>query len=370
MHVVHVTSVHPWDDVRIFHRQCRSLAATGHRVSLVAARGPEPREATTHGVHVHLLRSPTGRWDRMVRLAPALMRAARALEPDIIHFHDPELLPFGARLPSGVRVVYDVHEDVAEDILDKPWLPAPLRRTAARSYQLVERRCLRRIDGIVAATPYIGGLYAGREVALAQNFPIRDDLACGGPPHAVRSPHVVYVGGLGAARGTFEMLEGFRRVRSPGARLLVVGDFDDAGERREIEAVAAGDPRIEFRGRMPRPEVRTLLPTCSVGVALYRATGNYVRSQPNKLFEYMAAGVPAVATGFPLWREFVEGSGCGVCVDPTDALAVAEAIDRLLADVQMRDRMAAAGRQAVRERYCWEHEFEAVLGLYGRLLDA
>src|SRR4051794_34340566 len=103
--VCHMTSVHPWDDVRIFHKECRSLAAAGFDVHLVAC-APEPRrldEVTVHSVP----RSKTGRLGRMLGTARNVYRAAKALDADIYHFHDPELIPYGLLLKwRGKNVIY------------------------------------------------------------------------------------------------------------------------------------------------------------------------------------------------------------------------------------------------------------------------
>ena len=88
---------------------------------------------------------------------------------------------------------------------------------------------------------------------------------------------------------------------------------------------------------------------------------------PIKLFEYMAAGMPVIASDFPLWREIVTDAGCGLLVNPEDAPAIAAAINRLLGDESMARQMGEAGRQAVLSRYSWSAEAQKLVALYAQL---
>ncbi len=95
---------------------------------------------------------------------------------------------------------------------------------------------------------------------------------------------------------------------------------------------------------------------------------NHVDAQPNKMFEYMSAGIPVIASDFPLWREIIEGCGCGICVDPLDPKKIAEAIDYLVDNPEIARRMGENGRKAVYDRYNWDVEEKKLLALYDSLL--
>ena len=97
------------------------------------------------------------------------------------------------------------------------------------------------------------------------------------------------------------------------------------------------------------------------------ASLSYRLALPNKLFQYMAAGIPVVASDFPDVRRVVEGSGAGVVVDPTDPRAVAAAIRRLIDDPSLARSMGAAGRRAVRERFNWDRSAHELLRGYGTI---
>jgi len=158
--LVHVTSVHPRHDVRIFHKQCRSLSKAGLDVVLIVqdGRGDE----LCLGVRiVDMGRPPSGRLLRILKSPWRAWGKIRQLEADIIHFHDSELLPMAYVLKKqGRRMIYDAHEDVPRDILSKHWVPLPLRRSLAFVAEKIENFVVRRLDGVVTATPFIARRFA------------------------------------------------------------------------------------------------------------------------------------------------------------------------------------------------------------------
>jgi glycosyltransferase involved in cell wall biosynthesis len=83
----------------------------------------------------------------------------------------------------------------------------------------------------------------------------------------------------------------------------------------------------------------------------------------------MAAGLPVIASNFPLWKEIVEGNGCGICVDPLNPKEIAEAIKYLMKHPGSTEQMGKNGRRAVIEKYTWEKEGKKLLDLYAQLLD-
>ncbi|HWO89568.1 MAG TPA: glycosyltransferase, partial [Gemmatimonadales bacterium] len=135
--ICHVTTVHPWQDTRIFERMCVGLARRGYDVTLVA---PVRRPRSVACVRL----VPTGLRTKVGRLfgAPALLRRLAALRADVYHFHDPELLPWMAwfrRAHPLIRVVYDVHEYYAETVVDSNYFGwRPLSRAAGTAFGYLE----------------------------------------------------------------------------------------------------------------------------------------------------------------------------------------------------------------------------------------
>jgi glycosyltransferase involved in cell wall biosynthesis len=361
-----VSSVHRADDPRVLTKECATLADGGYDVRLVT---PEPRIDPPAGVTHVVVPRRAGRLARLARTVPAVYRAARSQRAEVYHLHDPELLPIGLLLRRRGRVVYDAHEDLGNQVRHKPWIPPLLRGPIGWLAGAIERAAARRLSAVVVATPTIARRIAARPTVVVRNLARleefgRDD---GSRPHATRDPVVAYVGSVSVPRGAREMVRalGALPARS-GARLRIGGEFSPPELRSELAAMP-GWERVEALGWLDRRGVAALLGSARVGLVCLHPTPSYLDSYPVKLFEYMAAGLPVVASDFPLWRSIVAEAGCGILVDPLDPEAIAGALERLLADPGAAEEMGRRGRAAVEERWSWEPEGRKLLALYASL---
>jgi glycosyltransferase involved in cell wall biosynthesis len=363
--VVQLTSVHDCQDIRIFHKECRTLAAAGYEVVLV---GPHDRDAVIDGVRIRAVPRPRNRRERMTRTLWRVYRAALAERGDIYHFHDPELIPVGALLKlRGKCVIYDVHENVPLQILSKHWIPRPLRWLIAGVAHAFEQAAARCFDGVVAATPTIARKFPPAKSVTVHNYPLLRVTARSEAAYREREPLVVCVSAISAIRGAREMVAAIDMVpRELGARLVLAGTFVPASLEDELRQMP-GWARTEYVGWLTQEQVRDLLARARVGLALSHPVPNYVESYSTKSFEYMQWGLPVVASHFPVWRELIGGSGAGLLVDPQNAASVAIAIGQLLADPTAAEAMGERGRRAVAERYNWDQEAAGLRGLYQRL---
>jgi glycosyltransferase involved in cell wall biosynthesis len=138
--------------------------------------------------------------------------------------------------------------------------------------------------------------------------------------------------------------------------------------RPELERVP-GWERVHYAGRLGRSAVNGLMARAKIGVIPLHPIANYVDAYPVKLFEYMAAGLPIVATDVPRWREVLRAHDCGVSVPFGDPAQLGAAIERLLADDDAARAMGERARGAAERHYSWETQAAAMTHLYERLLN-
>ena len=361
--VCQITTGHHIDDHRILGKECTSLSAAGYDVTLVA---PAPPGTERPGVRVvPLAAPPANRARRMVARPLAAYRAARATDADIYHFHDPDFLPQALRLAhEGRRVIYDAHEDVPKQLLAKPWVKPVLRRPASWLADRLELAAAGRISAVIGSVPPIVERFRGHtpRVALVANFPRLEEIAPG--PFAERERTACYVGDLSRMRGLVELIDAMEHL---DCELELAGRFDSTFAPSELEK-RPGWARVRYHGRIGRAEVAALLRRTSVGVLPLRRSPNHSVAWPVKLFEYMAAGLPVVATDVEPWNAIIERHRCGLCVPLDDPRALGAAITRLLDDPQEARAMGERGRAAAIEYYSWESQEAVLLGLYEELL--
>ena len=369
--VVHITSAHSALDTRIFYKECRSLAQAGYEVILL---GAHPLNEVRDGVTLRGIGKSRGRTERMTLKLIELCRAAFQLNGDVYHIHDSELLFVSVLLRlAGKRVIYDIHEDLPRSVLYKRYIPSSLRKPVMWVVEAVEDCLARRMTGLITATPTIDARFAAMHsrTRVINNFPLKDELlpsTCSN--WKTREMAVAYIGGSSEERGIREMLKAVDRLsHSFHAYLELAGTFSTFALQSEMEATPEWK-NVRWHGVLDRQGVAELLGRVRAGLVLFHPEENFVCSQPIKFFEYMSAGIPVIASDFPLWRSIIEESKCGLLVDPLDTKAIAEAIELLLRDSALAEEMGARGREAVEQRFNWSVEEQNLLSFYSSILSS
>lgn len=362
-----VSTVHRPDDVRIFWKQAVSLAASGYAVTAVFWTGDpsSAKEETLAGVRRRVLwrgRKLPGPLSRFVVLLRTLHLCLRSGCRNFL-IHDPELIPVGVLLNrAGKRVVFDAHEDLPVQTLHKAYLTSWQRPLIQALANGLFHSADRWLSGQLCATATIQHRFHARS-CLVRNFPLLREFRTTNGTR--RSNQIVYVGGLSAARGVFDLIVAVNRIPFE-ASLVLAGPWESDAFRTRCEAADIGN-RVSYAGTLDRRSVAALLAQSTIGVAVLHPVPAYVEALPVKLFEYLAAGLPVIVSDFPLWRGIVASANCGVVVEPCKVDALQVALEYLLNNSDLREQMGINGRAAVEQRYTWEAESTGFLNFVGRV---
>ncbi|EHJ11753.1 WblG protein [Crocosphaera watsonii WH 0003] len=309
------------------------------------------------------------RVERVTKSLYQTYKTAKDLDADLYHFHDPELIPVGLSLKNkGKKVIYDVHEDLPRQTLSKDYIPQGIRTITSFGLERIENFAVKYFDALVTATPHIRDrfLKLGCHAVDINNYPIISELHIPNLDWQEKEKAVCYVGGITEIRGIFTMIEAMSQV--DGA-LLLGGNFFYSQEQEQAKKMK-GWSNVKELGYLNRMEVGQTLAKSMAGLVVLHPTMNYLDSLPVKMFEYMSAGLPVIASNFPLWKEIIEGNNCGICVDPLDTKEISQAIQWIFEHPQEAQKMGKNARRAVENKYNWENEAKKLLSLYERFLKS
>jgi glycosyltransferase involved in cell wall biosynthesis len=348
-----VTVVHTPADARIRQRQITALLERGWEVTFAAPwsgyrLAPDPEVIAVdlpraHGRH---------RLAALVAAGRLLRRAAPT--HDVVVLHDPELVLAALAVRPREVVVLDVHEDTAAALIDRPWLPSPLRGAARHAVGCLERVAERRYHLLLAEDAYAQRF--ARPHPVVPNVPPVPPV----PAPLTEPPRAVDVGRISVRRGARELLEVGRRLRAAGIALDLVGSADADVVRAVRAADAAGD--LRWHGFRPNAEALALVDGAVAGLSLLHDVPNYRVSAPTKVYEYLARGVPAVTTPLPLPARLVSAHDVGIVVPFGDAAATTAAVLAFAGDPGRRREVGRRAHELAKERFDWRVEGAAFVG--------
>jgi len=363
--IVHLSSAHNDRDVRIFLKECRSLALTfpHSEVHLILAGVNERLE---DGVRIHSVPKRTGSMiTRMWRTVNQVRKKALALNGDIYHIHDPELLRIAFRLKRGGKnVIYDAHEDLPRQISGKEYLP--VKGLIAFLTEIIEDFVSARLTGVLAATPFIAERFKkiNPNTIDINNFPLESEIEFIAETGIQKENNVCFIGGISPIRGTKELVDA---MAFTDCQLALAGEIP-ADFKATLEE-SEGWKNVHELGFVNRNTSMLIKQKAIAGIVTFLPFPNHVNAQPNKIFEYMAAGLPVIGSNFPMWRDLLEKNKCGLCVDPSNPKAIARAINFLKSHPEEAKAMGENGKRLVQETYNWKAEEKKLFEFYQALMS-
>lgn len=372
---------HAADDPRVAHRLARSFVAAGFRVSWV---GPDlGAKAYEPGVEFHLFPARHTRFDRLARRS-RVARAARALgKVDLYFAVEPDSAAAAITLArqTGARVVFDIHEFYHREMLLR-WVPRWLLPAVGAVVRSWICSLCHRSDLVVGVSDEILEAYHtdGRREIVVRNCA---SLAMANGPSADicgegRAAFTVMHGKSTAGHGTACLIAalGILKARGETGFRAVCFEYFDGPEgmdrQRFMALVKQHDvaDSIDLRPLMPHAEMAGLLARCDAGLLAYnRDWGTF--GLPNRLFEYMASGLPIIAPTYAsAMRQVVDAERCGVVVNCEDSQALASALSALRGNPSIARELGGRARAAFLDHHNWELECKPLIKALRRSLPA
>ena len=366
--LTHITSAHPRYDTRIFLKMCSSLAKENYIINLVVADGEGDEVCNEVNIFDTGVKAK-GRIERMTKTVNRVYEKAKELDSDIYHLHDPELIPIGIRLKKlGKVVIFDAHEDLPKQLKSKPYLNVFFRKTLPLVFSLYEQFVFRKFDALIGATSSITNKLKkiNSNSFTVNNYPILGELSsASSTTWDVRANEVCYLGGIAEIRGIKQVIASL--AETPNIKLNLAGRFSEKHVEEEVKSWEVWN-QVNELGFINREEAAKVLGRSKAGVVTFHDYPNHIDAQPNKMFEYMSAGLPIITSNFPMWKDVVEGNNCGICVDPMDSHAIAEAVNYIINNPKEAELMGSNALAAIKHKYNWSVEEQTLFKLYKELL--
>ncbi|MFD1416317.1 glycosyltransferase [Oceanobacillus jeddahense] len=366
--VVHLTTVHHPHDPRIYHKECKSLKKAGFDVYLIA-KETEAGVDKESGIKHIPIKDYTSRWERMTKGAWTLYKQAKKLDADVYHFHDPELLPVAWLLKNNRNhVIYDIHEDYITSMLQKEYLPKPVRKFAAKIYKKMEQFFTKKME-LILAEKYYKDIYPDGDCVL--NYPMVNTAFLKHQREGEAEDKLIYTGNVTDVRGAY--LHAKLPLIDEKITMNYIGkcSIEFAEEIYRIAKDQAN--RIYITGvnqYIPKEKIEQayLNHNWLAGVAIFPETEHYMKKELTKFFEYMNAGIPIICSNFPVWKNFIDTYQCGITVDPHNEQEIKDALEYLRNHPDEAKQMGENGKKAVQEQLNWGKEEEKLINIYQHLL--
>tara|TARA_B100000575_G_scaffold294202_1_gene308607 strand:- start:25980 stop:27110 length:1131 start_codon:yes stop_codon:yes gene_type:complete len=372
--IVHISSVHPWKDPRIFLKQCSTLAQKGFDVHLLS---PDSLDERQNGVQLHRV------WDydpaklkksilaKLFRPAK-LFKMARNLRPDVIHFHDPELIPWALiHRMLGYTTVYDIHEDNKTVIRHRNYIPTPFKGLLSLLVGWIEGLAHLVMPIVLAESYYQRRFPKGIIVANYQNISVKQEEISlePGPVNNEGESHVLYTGNIEIERGVSKYIEGIRATSN--VHLHLIGRTYQQTFDKTVDAQKGLEDRIHWEGVAAYVPFSRILERYAernwlAGLVVFPYSDHYKDTHPTKFFEYMAFGIPIIYTDFFEWKKLLDPLEVGIAVNPDKPEELISALNRLKKDKILWQTYAKNALHHSKQ-FSWDHEVSKLTTLYNKL---
>lgn len=361
--VVILCTAHTALDIRVFHKEAKSLAQNGYEVVVIAQHD---KEEIIEGVRIVPLPAPKSRIDRLTKTMWKLIVLAVREKAVVYHFHDPELMLFCLFLKlCGKKVIYDVHEDYSLSIRSKDYLPVLIRYPLSFLLGFAERIASSCFDLVILAIDRMRNKFSSHNLVVIHNYPfIYKNIDADVRQNTVFT--ITYAGPLAQIRGIAQVIKAIELLNNNGVKLVLMGEFVTPEYERHLRTMK-GWQQVEYLGVKPHHDVLRVFAMADLGIECSLPIPNYLYAESNKIFEYMSVGLPVLCSNLPRIREIVEGNNCGKCIDPSKPEDIANGISYFMNNREIRKKMGESGKMAIQSRYNWSVEEKILINEYNKI---
>lgn len=362
--VCHITTVHSIDDVRIFHKECISLAAAGFDVTIIACSDIAFEDSINNIRRISLQVPVTNRLLRFFKRSKAVYKKAIEVNSEIYHFHDPELLPVALKLKKrGKKVIFDSHEFYGEQIKHKKYIPFVLRGLIAKLYMKYEAFVCKKLDAVIQICTLNGLDYFNKRATktiFVTNAPVLEKNAT--VAFTQNNESVIYMGDLNYYRGITHIIKASANAKVP---LILAGNFSPKEYNEQVKQLEEYS-NVDYKGFVNQDHINSLLNKSFAGLSTLLHVGQYpiIDTFPTKVYEYMAAGLPVIISNTRFAERMIKKYRFGLCVNPESVEEISKAISFLKNNKEIASQMGENGRKAFEEKFNWQIEEKKLIKLY------
>jgi glycosyltransferase involved in cell wall biosynthesis len=374
LRICFVTSIHPDFDARVWKYAVMAIGR-GHIVHLVCP-WQVPDGEVRDGVTLHSFDRARSRATRPLANLFSLARKLRPLlsQVDVVHFHDIDILPWMAGLALFKPVVYDCHENYPDEMMVREWVPRPCRRALSYTVRVVQGMLSRAVRNVVFVVPEQQEDFpcAALHTTIIRNYASTELLHRVVTDYSSRPDAVVFIGSNYEANGTFLFLTIAERMltRRSGVRFIMADRWADSTTRaRALEFIRTR--RLENVSIVPNVSPQKIvehLNSATIGISADLRVAQRIKALPTKLFEYMVAGLPVVASDLPNSISLARQTGAILLCQPEDPNTFVSAIETLVDDRARARAMGQRGQQVFRETLSWESQGDALDNFYHQIM--
>lgn len=349
-------------------RECKSATAAGVETYIVSPG----ISFVENGITFLGIQKPNSRGERFMKTGKKVFQAALSTDADIYQIHDPELLLYAKKLlHTGKKVIFDSHEFYGLQILEREYIPGPLRKLVSKLYTIYETYICKKLDAVIQVCTVQGKNYFGnrcKESIFLANLPQKvlyfDKYI--EKTNSSPEPTICYCGAITDSRGITALVQAVDKVP---AKVLLGGAFDSEEYKKELTQFS-GYKYVDYRGIMSYEEIIQAYHCATIGYSVFADRGQYTvfDSIATKCFECMSMGLPVIQLDTEYARKVDDKYHCFYFVSTCSATEVARAIEFLITHPEEANQMGRNGRRAIDEEFNWEKEEQKLISLYGKLL--